>query len=60
MESPHVQPRKFDAADLAGLKYFKPIRKLLEELHGHSAHPNRLLHYDEYIALHCIATFVFL
>jgi hypothetical protein len=51
MESSHILPRKFDAADLGGLKYFKPIQKLLEELHDHCAHPNRLLHYDEYIAL---------
>lgn len=43
--------RNFEAGDLAGLKYFRPIQKLLESLHGQRAHPNRLLHYDEYIAL---------
>ena len=49
--SPVQEARKFDATDLAGLKYFKPIQKLLQELHGQCSHPNRLLHYDEYVAL---------
>ena len=43
--------RKFNAADLAGLKYFRPIQNLLQEVHNLHAHPNRLLHYDEYAAL---------
>jgi hypothetical protein len=34
---------RFDERDVVGLKYFGPIRKLLERLHGDAAHPNRTL-----------------
>lgn len=43
--------RHFSAGDIRGLKFFKPVRALLERLHGESAHPNRELHFDEYISL---------
>lgn len=36
---------------LQGLKFFKPMQKLLGELRQHCAHPNRSLHFDEYLAL---------
>jgi hypothetical protein len=42
---------RFDERDVVGLKYFGPIRKLLERLHGDAAHPNRTLHCDQYVAL---------
>lgn len=41
----------FGPDDVQGLKFFQPIRALLERLHALHDHPNRLLHYDEYIAL---------
>jgi hypothetical protein len=34
-----------------GLKYFKPLRGLLQKLHGQRDHPNRKLHFDEYTLL---------
>lgn len=43
--------KSFKEKDLRGLKYFRPIRKLLESLHAQKDHPNRDLHYDEYISL---------
>ena len=39
------------AADLRGLKYFKPIQRLLARLRPEAAHPNRELHFDHYISL---------
>ena len=41
----------FEEADLVGFKYFKLIRQLLARLHDHHDHPNRELHYDEYVSL---------
>jgi len=41
----------FHARDLVGLKYFQQLRGMLVRLHQHRAHPNRALHYDEYLAL---------
>jgi len=41
----------FNARDLVGLKYFGTLRGMLGRLHGHRAHHNRTLHYDEYLAL---------
>ena len=41
----------FASDDIKGLKYFTPIRKLLERLRGEKGHFNRNLHYDQYIAL---------
>jgi len=41
----------FNERDLVGLKYFQRLRGLLGRLHQHRAHPNRTLHYDEYLAL---------
>jgi len=35
-------------ADLQGFKFFKRIRGLLDSLRSYAAHPNRLLHFDEY------------
>ncbi len=35
-------------ADLQGFKFFKRIRGLLDSLRACAAHPNRLLHFDEY------------
>ena len=43
--------KSFKEKDLRGLKYFRPIRKLLKSQHGEKDHPNRNLHYDEYISL---------
>jgi hypothetical protein len=43
--------RCFAANDIRGLKFFKPVRALLERLHGEAAHPNRELHFDEYVCL---------
>ena len=39
------------ASDLRGLKYFKPIQRLLARLRPEAAHPNRELHFDHYISL---------
>ncbi len=36
---------------LQGLKFFKPMQTILGELRGHCAHPNRSLHFDEYLTL---------
>lgn len=44
-------PRRFAAGDIRGLKYFKPLRALLEGLRGEAAHPNRELYYDHYVSL---------
>jgi hypothetical protein len=41
----------FTPAQLAGWKYFGHLRGLLERLHQHKQHPNRILHYDQYLAL---------
>jgi hypothetical protein len=41
----------FVASDLVGLKYFDALHGLLGRLHAHHDHPNRLLHYDEYLSL---------
>jgi hypothetical protein len=41
----------FNERDLVGLKYASPLRGMLARLHRHRAHPNRSLHYDEYLAL---------
>jgi hypothetical protein len=41
----------FSAGDIRGLKYFKPIRRLLSRLRPEHAHPNRELHCDHYISL---------
>lgn len=43
--------RHFAAGDIRGLKFFKPVRALLERLHDEAAHPNRELHFDEYVCL---------
>ncbi len=43
--------RRFSAGDIRGLKFFKPIRALLERLRPQAAHPNRELFYDHYISL---------
>src|SRR5579884_1618590 len=40
-----------------GIKFFKPIRRLLRRLHKEHAHHNRKLHYDEYISLLLLAFF---
>lgn len=44
-------PVRFKAEDVVGLKYFGTLRSLLGRLHGHRAHHNRKLHYDEYLSL---------
>ena len=49
--------RRFAANDIRGLKFFKPVRALLERLHGAAAHPNRELHFDEYICLLLLSYF---
>lgn len=36
---------------LIGLKFFKPVAALIAKLRSRHAHPNRLLHYDEYISM---------
>ena len=41
----------FNERDLVGLKYAQRLRGMLARLHGHRAHPNRTLHYDQYLAL---------
>jgi hypothetical protein len=43
--------RSFAANDIRGLKFFKPVRALFERLRGEAAHPNRQLHFDEYVCL---------
>jgi len=40
-----------DTLDLSSLSCFKRIRELLKRLHQEKEHPNRKLHYDEYISL---------
>ena len=45
-----AKPR-FAAHDIRGMKFFKPIRKLLQRLRPEAAHPNRQLHCDHYISL---------
>jgi hypothetical protein len=42
---------RFRANDLAGLRYFRPLRRFLERLHAARPHPNRKLHFDEYVCL---------
>lgn len=49
--------RRFAANDIRGLKFFKPLRALLQRLHGEAPHPNRQLHFDEYISLLLLAYF---
>ena len=44
-----IQP--FADKDLIGFKYFKQLRELLQRLHSDHEHPNRELHYDQYISL---------
>lgn len=46
-----VSGAKFSAGDIRGLKFFKPLRALLERLRPEAAHPNRELRYDHYISL---------
>jgi hypothetical protein len=46
-----ARTRRFSAGDIRGLKFFKPIRALLDGLRGEAAHPNRELFYDHYISL---------
>ena len=46
-----ASPPTLKPEDIGGFKYFKPILKLLEPLHTHADHPNRTLHYDEYVTL---------
>lgn len=41
----------FKEKDMRGMKYFKPIRKLLKSLRKEKDHPNRSLHYDDYITM---------
>jgi hypothetical protein len=40
-----------------GLKYFRPILKLLARLHSDADHPNRTLHYDQYAVLLLLSYF---
>ena len=49
--STSLSPASFSGKDLTGLKFFKPLEKLLSRLHSEAAHPNRKLHYDGYISL---------
>lgn len=49
--------RKVTVGSLKGLKHFKDIRKLLGTLHNRYQHPNRKLHYDEYMSLLMLAFF---
>src|ERR1017187_9928961 len=52
MVTPDSQPAApFAARDLVGLKYFDALHGLLGRLHAHHDHPNRRLHYDEYLSL---------
>ena len=41
----------FREQDLTGLKYFGALEGLLKRLHAHQDHPNRVLHYDQYLSL---------
>ena len=41
----------FKSEDLIGLKYAAPLQGLLEQLHKDHEHPNRILHYDQYLSL---------
>jgi hypothetical protein len=56
-ESGPGPPIKLLPQDIGGLKYFQPIRKLLARLHSDADHPNRTLHYDEYVALLLLSYF---
>ena len=52
MDSSHsIRKPRFSAGDIRGLKFFKPIRALLARLRGEAPNPNRLLFYDDYIAM---------
>ena len=52
MDSPAPSPApKFHASDIRGLKYFKPIRALLNRLRGEAPNPNRKLFYDDYLVM---------
>jgi hypothetical protein len=42
---------RFDAGDLRGLKFFRPIRRLLNRLRPDAPDPNRKLHFDHYTCL---------
>ena len=48
---PAVPKAPFAARDLVGLKYFDALHGLLGQLHAPNDHPNRILHYDEYLSL---------
>ncbi|MCY3017893.1 MAG: IS4 family transposase [Planctomycetota bacterium] len=41
----------FNEQELTGLKYFGVLKGLLKHLHAHRDHPNRVLHYDQYLSL---------
>src|SRR5581483_10181473 len=45
------------STSLAGLKFFKPLQRFMDELHGLKSHPNRNLHVDEYLGLMLLAYF---
>jgi len=47
---PSTAPR-FAASDMRGMKFFKPIRRLLERLRPEAPDPNRKLHFDHYTCL---------
>lgn len=52
MAADNSDPKEpFSEAELGGLKYFGVLNGLLERLHAHREHPNRVLHYDEYLSL---------
>ena len=42
---------RFDPRDIRGLKFFRPIRRLLDRLRPDAADPNRKLHFDHYTCL---------
>jgi hypothetical protein len=42
---------RFDPGDIRGLKFFRPIRRLLDRLRPDAADPNRKLHFDHYTCL---------
>lgn len=44
-------------AELCGLKFFAPLRRFFERLREQKSHPNRNLHYDEYLCLLLLAYF---
>jgi hypothetical protein len=52
-----MRPMEDGASGLCGLKFFEPLRAALEELHDQKAHPNRNLHYDQYLCLLLLAFF---